>query len=265
MTISFRKWLETAADFEQYDLQKRYDHFNALLFDNTLPKIPISYANIRAGGVVEFTAVRKGEAPDPRMIRMGIVDKYHNAEIKEGSLKMKISKLFKRSEQGLDAIMIHEMIHVFFAVNNAMGEQHGAKFTKMAKTLSEKVGFEIPLTDNIERYGLSDDSAKSVGVQIVYHKDGSARFAMMTDKNIVSSLPDLIARWQDMIRPEMNGSYGVKTDFYTVSTPKWTELSMSYPAQRRKPRDIAYYPLKDPEALEDLKANGKLLHTIAMH
>ncbi len=263
MKLSFRTWLEAdAAKFEEYDLQKRYAHFNELLFDNKLPTIPIKYANIKEGGVVNFKVLQTNP-PNPRLVRMGLVDRYQNGKMLDGSLNMKISNRFKKSEQGLDAILVHEMIHVYFAVNGPLGEQHGIKFQRMARELSQKVGFEIPLTDNIERYGLSDDiKVREVGVQVLFHKDGTAKFAIMGSKALVAALPDFISRWEMMTAPKMNGSFGRRTEFWTVASPKWTELSYTYPIQRRQPRDIGFYPLKDMTAIDDLKKNGKLLGTL---
>lgn len=261
MNFSFKQWVEsTAVDFAQYDLQKKYDHYNALLFNNELPQIPIEYANTKAGGIVHCKVVMDPHnMPNARLIRMGIQDRYHGGKIKEGSHYMQISKVFKKSEQGLDAIMIHEMIHVYFNTQKLFGENHGMKFAKMARALGQKVGFEIPLTDNVERFGLGDESKlKSIGVLMLTKKEGTIYIALMTDKNMISSLSDLVARWTDMVKY----NYAFKAEMYTVASVKWTELAHRYPLQRRKPIDLGFYALKDPDAIADLHTNGKLLASV---
>lgn len=259
--VGFRVWLETEmADFGSYDLQARYDHYNALLFGGELPRIPIRWANIKAGGEVRIRI--RGRRPDPRLVRMGVVGRYHGMEVVEGSHQMLISRLFKRSERGLDAIMLHEMIHVYFHHVGDFSEGHGPAFVSMARSLGEKVGFEIPLTDKIE-HGLSDGvRSREVGVQLVYKKDGGVNFAMTTARNMVAGLPGLLDRWRRLTAPEMMGNYAVRTEFYTVSSPRWTEFGIRYGLQRREPRNIGYYRLEDPAALEELRSDGRLLASL---
>jgi len=262
MTFSFKKWMESEAkDFGEYDLQKKYDHYNALLFGGELPTIPIEFAKLKSvGGVVHCSVVMDPHnMPNPRLVRMGIQDKYHGAKIKEGTHRMQISNLFKKSEQGLDAILIHEMIHVYFNHTGQFSEQHGTKFAKMARALGDKVGFEIPLTDNIQKLGLTDETKmKSIGVHLLTKKDGSYSVALMSDKNMQASLPGLIERWTHMVKY----NYAVKAQCFITSSTKWNELANIYPLQRRTPEKLGYYTIKDTEALKDLVENGQLLSSI---
>lgn len=256
--IGFRAWMESdMADFDTYDLQARYDHYNALLFDGELPRVPIRWANIKAGGEVRIKI--RGRRPDPRMVRAGVVGRHHGMEAVEGSHEMLISRLFKRSERGLDAIMLHEMIHVYFNHMGRFGYGHGPDFVAMARRLSERVGFEVPLTDTIE-HGISDGvKTKEVGVQVVYKKDGRVNFAMTTVKNLVAGLPGLLTRWRYLMDPKMMGNYAVRTEFYTVSSRRWTEFGIRYGLQRRDPKNMGYYRLDDEGALEELRSEGRLL------
>ena len=261
MTFSFKKWMESeAADFAEYNLQKKYDHYNALLFGGELPTIPIEFAKLKSmGGVVHCVVVMDPQnMPNPRLVRMGLQDKYQGAKIEEGTHRMQISNVFKKSEQGLDAILIHEMIHVYFNHTGQFGEQHGMKFSKMARVLGEKVGFEIPLTDNIEKLGLADDiKLKPVGVHLLTKKDGYS-IALMSDKNMQANLEGLIARWTDMVKY----NYALKAQCFIINSVKWTGMANTYPLQRRQPKDLGYYPLKDTEALQELLEKGQLLSSI---
>jgi hypothetical protein len=150
------------------------------------------------------------------------------------------------------------MIHVYFAVTGNLSEDHGAKFIRMARELSAKVGFEVPLTDKSEKFGLSDDSKlKTVGVQINYRKDGTHSICLMNPKTLETNLPDLVKRWQSM------SSYSyTRCEFYMATTKKGTELAHSYPIQRKPPMNMTYYRLTDLSVIEDMKKNAKLLAAV---
>jgi hypothetical protein len=49
---------------------------------------------------------------------------------------------------------------------------------------------------------------------------------------------------------------------YTVASPVWTKISAQLPIQRKQPKDLQYYKLKDHSAFDDLKDNGTLLGEI---
>lgn len=265
--FSFKKWIEstepkqaTAIDFAEYDLQKKYAHYNQLLFGGELPEIPITFAKLKGiGGVVHFKVVMDPRnLPHPMLVRRKLQDKYHGGKILPGSLRMEISNTFKKSEAGLDAILVHEMIHVYFAAKGNLSEDHGVKFIRMARELSVKAGFEVPLTDKADKLGLTDESKlKTVGIQINYRKDGTHTVCVMNPKTIEANLPLLIKRWQGM----SSYSYS-RCEFYMATTAKGTGLAMTYPIQRKAPMDLTYYRLQDLSVIEDMKANAKLLAVV---
>lgn len=262
--MNFSHWLaeSEATDFTKYDLKKKYQHFNAMLFDNTLPDIPIRFSPLKGvGGHVVITLTREPGTPrpSPMEIRLGLKDKYDGAKVKEGSHQMVISNLFKRSEQGLDAILLHEMVHVYFNSIGRFGEGHGMDFSKKVRELSGKVGFDIPLTDNIEKMGLGDvNKLKTVGVIFVFARDGKVHVAVVNDKYIDANLIILIERWKALVQY----NYAASAEFYVVASAKGTELASRYPVQRKLPSSLAYYDLKVSGAVEDVRANGKLIAKI---
>lgn len=243
-------------EFKDYDLQKKYDYYNALLFNNALPKIPIIYKKLKnAGGMVKV----KLKNLNPKG-RTKLTGKYHGAQIVEGSHRIIISTMFKRSEEGLDGILVHEMIHVYFNSIGKFDVSHGKPFMDMLDKLNQKVPFKIPLTDKIEKLEINDKTKlKIVAVQIIYKKEGFPSFAIIDCNNMKKTLPEFIKRWKNMIIYGNN----VKTEFYIIASEKWTEMANRYTIQRRKPINISYCKLNDEYALQDLIVNGHIFETIS--
>jgi len=140
-----------------YNLDQKYRHFNHLLFGGALPTIPIKWSASmkKASGRVLYVPETFG---------------YH---VKPGSLRMEISSLFQSTEERLDGIMVHEMIHVWFlGVKNDGKESHGPAFKAKLAELQHHCHFTIPLSDDITDLEMSDSVRSSeVGV-VVMVKNG---------------------------------------------------------------------------------------------
>ena len=112
--LTFRQFSEAAFSVGiDYSLEAKYQHFNLLLFGGELPTIPISWSSAlkKASGRILFKPMNFGFSVVP------------------GSVRMEISSLFRSSEERLDGIMVHEMIHVYFtAIKNDGRESHGSGF-----------------------------------------------------------------------------------------------------------------------------------------
>jgi SprT-like family len=133
---TFQQYLiETPIELGDYSLENRYEHFNHLLFGGTLPKIPITWTKDlkhASGRVVARATDRWTQTPVP------------------GTIRMEVNALFRSSEERLNGIMVHEMIHVyFFAIKNDGRESHGAGFKAKLAELQPKCDFTIPLTDDV--------------------------------------------------------------------------------------------------------------------
>lgn len=238
---------ESVAD---YNLVGKYRHFNQTLFNGKLPEIPISWATLKnVGGRVTYKITREASAP-----RMG---KYAGAVLKPETLQMQISDLYRRSEVALDAIMLHEMLHVYFAIEGDFGEQHGPKFKAMARRLSEKVGFEVPMEDSVDGLELASMDTKPVGVLILEKENGAVSFALFPEKVIRAQLGDIQQRWNYLLGLHFVKKVGV----FVVNTQPWTVLTARMPVQRKFTANAKYYVLRDREAVDDPIINGEPLWT----
>lgn len=253
--------LESAPD---YDLQGRYDEFNRLYFGGELPRIPVSFKPLKTvGGKVEFSV--QGQKNDPRLIRLG-APKYKHASMVPGSMKLVISSAYLRVPADIDAILLHEMIHVWeAAVAKVFGENHAITFLNKRKELIAASGIDIPLTDSTKGLELVNAAVQAVGVILKPLSGGRHAYMMMTVAAVKRSLPDIQELYQGAIQ------------VYSVDSKLWIEKSQSLPLQRsftNQRKSLGpdgkvmvtkgyNYNLKwwyaDDAAVADLKANGKLL------
>ena len=244
----------------EYDLQRKYDHFNALLFNGALPTIPLSFAALKdVGGRVKYKLRRTGPPPDPLRIRLGLAGRHDNAELIPGSMHLQLSSLFRRSEQRLDALLVHEMIHVALLAAGNLSDNHGLAFLAEATRCGRIVGFTIPLTDTVAGRDLTDPTAKPIGVLLLRKKDGTHHAALLPDKVIRASLEAIQQRWGHMLKY----GYAEAATAYSVTAPGWTHLA----ARRRVPRkfdcNTPYYPGITPELVEELQKVGTVLLAVA--
>jgi hypothetical protein len=154
--LSFRKFVALAEDyinFGDYNLQHKFNHYNQLLFQNQIPPCPIEWADLKTqAGLTTFT--QRGRAFVP------------------GSMTIKITTRFKRSEQQLDSTLIHEMIHAFLATHGHPDENHGFRFQHLAKLCGEKVGIQISITDQLSDMELTHDDHVLTTALLWRHTDG---------------------------------------------------------------------------------------------
>lgn len=242
-----------------YDLKAKYNTFNKAYFDGMLPDIPVEWAKMkRAGGVAKASIIRNGPAPDPRMVRLGRISKYHNAAIKPGSLKIQMSDLFKRSEEGLDGILLHEMIHIYFFVTGKFEENHGVGFNSMRRKISQISGINVPRTDSKEGLELSDDKVLTpYGVILTYNYEGKAIFSLISAKNAHSQSQQI----KDACTRALRASFP-KVELYVISTALWTKIGASVPINRNILRPKAYVIPEPQAALADLLAHGHKLWSV---
>lgn len=242
------------AAIPEYDMQARYDQFNRAYFDGQLPTIPLSFADLKnVGGHVAYRVKRVGPAPNPRLVRLGRKSKYENCVL--DSMKLVLSTRFKRTNEGLDGILLHEMIHVYFLHNGNFDEDHGGKFLAMRRKLSQLSGIDVPLRDTISDLELANPVAvKAMGVLLLTKSGGSAySFTMFSAKNAHAHSEKLKSDWERRTGFD-------KVELFTVATQPWTEIAAKFPVARSI--NAGLYKLPDPALAADLQANGHLLFTI---
>ena len=115
-------------------LLDRFEYFNALIFNRKLPFVPIVLSRARTFlGKCEF----KGRI---------------NAQGQEEffGFIIRISVSFDMSEDQLDDVLIHEMIHFCIAVNQQRDTSpHGVMFRQLMDTINERFGRHISITNNL--------------------------------------------------------------------------------------------------------------------
>lgn len=187
--------LNETAEFNDAYLQGRFHHLNAQLRLG-LPDIPVRFKKIRVSGVCTFEQYKA----------TGIVP--------ADSIKIAISSNFKHSVQKLDAILVHEMIHAYFAYqSNPQG--HNAQFEHVRKKLSAELGYEVPRWDS-ERE-LSDDFKRRTLVVLVRTRDGRKNVALFS--RMIGPLQKAISG--------MAERHGYKINFYKTDDLFWNKFALS--------------------------------------
>lgn len=203
------------------DLQRRYAELNRELFDDKLPEIPIYWdALTSVGGKVQFKIRRV--AQHPTMTRL--YGKYHGAEMVPDSLFMVVTNLYQREAANLDGLLVHEMIHVWFAaVDPQFDEQHGPRFMAKLRELQAKVDFPIPLKDNVASLDLAAHVTPKP-VTIVWA-------TRMPDTPVFQFLPDsyrkdpvLQDRVHAVVDQQVSSGYLKDAAIYTMQSPAWMKV-----------------------------------------
>jgi hypothetical protein len=239
-------------DVSEYDLKQRYTDYNRELFSGQLPDIKIDWATLKSAGGRVLYKIMAGARPYAKSPVSGedVIEGTHKgrkAFMIPGSLKMQISNLYKRSDQALDALLLHEMIHVYFAVTGQFDEQHGPNFRSMASDLSSRVGFEVPMKDKVDGLDLMSEDTKEVGV-ILFDRGDRYSFSIISPKLI-----------QQEYMVQSAAQYLRRVSIYRINSKIWTKMAMKYPVQRVINRNLKVYRLENKDALDDLLQNGKLL------
>ena len=253
---------ENHIDFSSYSLEEKYSAFNKLLFGGELPNVPIRWGTLKGvGGITKATFKRTSNIKHP-------FDKYYGCVINPESINVVISNIVKRSENELDKVLVHEMIHVYFLYNNMPQEKHGIRFKAMAEKLSGIAGFQIPLTDDIEVYD-TDLEIKSVGVILASKKNGEYSVALVKPQLLIDHLNDV----SDYLTRFL-AFYTLYTslDLYVISSKNWFLLSKTVlPIQSYIDNTVrltfsklldSYIKVPTSDLVQDLQTNGKHLDNI---
>lgn len=111
-----------------YDLNSRYDYWNAKVFDGQLPRVQLRWATLKSvtGKIVA------------QMNRMtGEVTIQH----------ITISDTYKRSDEKLDSVLLHEMCHAYVLSVLKRNDNHGFYFMDIRDKVVAKSGIKITITD----------------------------------------------------------------------------------------------------------------------
>jgi hypothetical protein len=242
--LKFQQWLAESPVIEgDYSLEHKFDTYNRLLFDGRIPRCPITWGELKSAGGTTYYST-------------------NGRTILPGSLRIVMNTKFKRTEQGLDALVIHELVHAFLAVTTGDGDgRHGWRFQSQAHRCSSIVGFQIPLGDTINDLELTNDEKKMTTVVMYNHKGQSgftgrdgwyANYYSGTAFDTPKKMDELVAFWgsEDRLKPGQE-MLVIKIE---------TNLAIKYGLSKTV-RQVTWHPLS-PSEEEDIMRRGQVIRKI---
>ncbi len=227
-----------------YPIRSRYDLFNRQFFDGKLPVIPLDIRPLKGlGGKVEFQ-VRKpvGSSREYTLI--------------EGSLKLTLSNMFQKTEAEIDSILLHEMIHVYFAAMGDYKENHGAKFMAMRRALSQKSGILIPVNERVTDLNLTSSKTKPVAVMVIKKEDGAMQYGVMAPTGALANAEKMKETWAGRTKFSRIESVGM----YIIDTLLWTSQAAKMSVSRNDIKGLA--TMRDPQLAEDIRQHARLIWAV---
>lgn len=222
---TFRQFLsEERIDPETYNLFYLYRVLNDELFDGQLP----------LGMEVKFGTVPKPAVAqcDAKVRKRG-----RQMDVIPGTISITVSRRMF-DEEKLKGLLVHEMIHAWFFVNNRPDVSHGYEFLHKLRELQTKVPYKIPLTDSDnDPEEFRSDQIKEVGIVLVDRPGGKISFALVNPK-VLSAMKDKLPEMvKDFLNYNSSRATGVQ-----IGLAK-THIANSIPVQRKADRltNLNYY------------------------
>lgn len=131
------------------NIKKIYKDLNQKYFNGSLPDIPVSWSGRMKKAVGIATVKYKGvKKPNPFAKYMDEIPVSEDLELNMSSLKIKLSKSFNLQLPDVEAIMIHEMVHVALFLKKKIGGHHDSpEFQNWIKKLRDESGLNIPMSE----------------------------------------------------------------------------------------------------------------------
>jgi len=145
-----------SADEKLLWLKERYNHFNALCFQNTLPQIPIRLTRANSfGGKLQYRRMRRLYGKELHTDYVLVMDISHD-----------------RSDEAVEDILLHEMIHFYIEHHHIKDSStHGRIFRKMMADINERFGRHITVSLK-EQAAEADKRIRTHWVCLVSFRDG---------------------------------------------------------------------------------------------
>lgn len=240
--LTFVQYLdEEIIRFSDYNLNQKFHHFNQLIFGGKLPHPTLTWDTRMKGASGQTTWTHNSST--------GVMN--------PGTLKVAISAMYKTTEERLDAILVHEMIHVYFATINDPWESHGTKFKVMCQHAEQHVGFKIPLTDDTSELEFSDEiNPVKIGAILINKPDGTSSIALFNQATLEQSLHFLGRYYRLGIAQNKPGFRGFQFVFLTGKS----KLGKKYKVQRST-KEFNTYRLS-PENKKELLQSCKEIYRV---
>lgn len=221
---------DETVDFSKIDLNREYDKYNQLLFNNELPKVPMRWSN--------------------RKTSLGHVNYSKNnftGEIIINHLAM--SGFYSIPYSNFKSTLAHEMIHVKLLTTGKQDhwDKHGPNFMNEAKRINNMgLGFSISAF-NTENFGVSDKTKQNMKTLIAIIMELNNKFYLsVTTPNVFASDMDFIFNLYE--RLVQRGKF--HTVEITAVESRNPEL-LKYRTNRTYRSKVSYSELSD-ELLEEL-------------
>ncbi len=113
-------------------LEERFDTFNRMCFDGALPRIPIKLSNARGFvGRLQYRPVRD----------------WRGRVVRHEDFVLRVSRHFDLTEAEVEDTLIHEMIHLWIAVNGIRDSStHGRAFRAKMKEINTLYGRHLTIS-----------------------------------------------------------------------------------------------------------------------
>ena len=191
-------------------IQKTFDHFNVKCFEGVLPAVPIVLT--KAGTFLGKMGYKS------RRDFFGIISSHYD-------FRLKISTGFDLSQEELEDVVIHEMIHYYIAYRNLLDSSvHGETFRQIMDTINQKYGRHITVRhhgepeQNLVKNGSTQYRKHYLGVSTF--PDGNKGITVCASTKIFE-LYRLLPKYYDITKMEWYGSIDPFFDrFPRANTPK---------------------------------------------
>lgn len=240
---------EAAGDTFNYDLKAKYAEFNDKYFGGELPECKLRFGILKGAGG-HCTCKMKLPPPEkrlsPRALKMRGLHRTHGATLVPGSISITLSTVYQREPAGLDAILLHEMIHAWFFHTEQFHVDHGLEFLEMRKKISQMSGIDVPLRDSTSDLSVSSEVGNRPVAVLIYRKNGEINYAIVNAnamRNVKHRALEKV-KWIDYTRRSKNLHVTMKI----VSGPWWTRKSLTLPVQRYSAKSI--YRMKPADVAE---------------
>ncbi len=175
-------------------IKNRYDYFNGLYFQGKLPAVEFGVIrSAKLGGEVTVAT----HTPFGVFLPARIADKENTDSRKLGviirqPIKLVITDFYKMTQDKFDAILLHEMAHVWCASNGLVWQGHGKVFQSKIHELSAKSGLEVPMSESTSDFEISDAVAgpgKRV-LAVVHYQGPETLFILFKPSALAGVSPD---------------------------------------------------------------------------
>ncbi len=244
-----RRPMPVSEDIASYDLDKKYAEFNNAYFDGALPKIKLSFSNRLKNSSGQ--AIGKWKDKARNLVDMSTVE-------------IRIAGALQKSEEKLDGILLHEMIHVYFFTIGMPQEDHGKNFLEKLKYISSISGKDIPLRDTFDNTEELADHIKDkeygvIWIMLYDKKQFGLMSPRLLDYNTHPFELNSICSW--LHKTVLWNSTVTEVAAGTVKSRELTKLAMNYPVARdyRKAKSVRSLPQGSEQAFNDFLQNGNIV------